>query len=71
MHRKISAVVALLHIADTSRLMTLMKADSRAIFTAAAAASKAADYLLGFLQAPPWEELASPADATADFHPAA
>ena len=45
------ARVALLHIIDTSRLMTLLKSDSRAIFTAAAKAYEAVAYLKK-LQAP-------------------
>ena len=49
MHRKISAVVALLHITDTSRLLEVLREDNRAIVRAASLASKAADYLLGFL----------------------
>ena len=47
MHRKISAVVALLHITDTSRLIKVMTADSRAIFAAAAKAQEAVAYLDG------------------------
>jgi antirestriction protein ArdC len=39
--------VALLHITSTSRLLTILKSDPRAIFTASAAASRAIDYLYG------------------------
>ncbi|MFA5952484.1 MAG: hypothetical protein WC807_19630 [Hyphomicrobium sp.] len=39
------ARVALLHITDTSRLLKLLKDDSRAVFTAAAKASEAVAYL--------------------------
>ena len=42
------ARVALLHIIDTSRLIKVMKADSRAIFAAAAKAQEAVAYLDGF-----------------------
>lgn len=42
------ARVALLHIADTSRLLRVMKADPRAIFAAAAKAQEAVTYLDGF-----------------------
>lgn len=45
MHRKISAAVALLHITGTSRLVSVMKSDSRAVFTAAAKAQEAVTYL--------------------------
>jgi antirestriction protein ArdC len=45
MHRKISAVVALLHITGTSRLLQLLKGDPKAVFTAAARASEAVNYL--------------------------
>ena len=48
MHRKISAVVALLHITDTSRLIKAMKANPRALFAAAAKAQEAVTYLDGF-----------------------
>ena len=41
--------VALLHIIDTSRLLEVLRDDNRAIVRAASQASKAADYLLGFL----------------------
>jgi antirestriction protein ArdC len=47
MHRKISAVVALLHITGTSRLLQLLKGDPKAVFTAAARASEAVNYLNG------------------------
>lgn len=40
--------VAFLHIIDTSRLLEVLREDSRAIFRAASQASKAADYLLAF-----------------------
>ena len=43
--REISADIALLHITDTSRLLKLLKDDNRAIFTAAAKAGQALDYL--------------------------
>ena len=39
------ACVAFLRITCTSRLLTLLKSDSRAIFTAAARASEAVAYL--------------------------
>jgi antirestriction protein ArdC len=39
------AVVALLHITSTSRLLTIMKEDNRAIFTAAARAQEAVTFL--------------------------
>ena len=45
MHRKISAVVALLHITGASRLIKVMKSGSRAIFAAAAKAQEAVAYL--------------------------
>ena len=45
MHRKISAVVALLHITGTSRLLRVMKANPRALFAAAAKAQAAVAYL--------------------------
>ena len=41
--------MALLRITDTSRLLEILREDSRAIVRAASLASKAADYLLGFL----------------------
>ncbi len=41
--------VALLHITGTSRLLEVLREDNRAIVRAASLASKAADYLLGFL----------------------
>lgn len=47
MHSKIGAIVAFLHITDTSRLLKVMKADSRAMFTAAAKAQEAVAYLDG------------------------
>jgi antirestriction protein ArdC len=37
---------AFLHITSTSRLLKIMKGDRKAIFTAASAANKAAEYLL-------------------------
>jgi antirestriction protein ArdC len=39
-------LAAFLHIIDTSRLLKIMKGDRKAIFTAASAANKAAEYLL-------------------------
>jgi antirestriction protein ArdC len=39
------AEAAFLHIIDTSRLLTVLKNDTRAIFTAASHAQKAADFL--------------------------
>ena len=47
MHRKISAVVAFLHITSTSRLLEVLKGDTKAIFTAASLATRTVDYLLG------------------------
>lgn len=47
-HREIDATVAFLHITSTSRLLDVIKADNRAIFTAAAKASEAARYLKAF-----------------------
>lgn len=41
-------LAAFLHIIDTSRLLDIIREDSRAILRAASAASKAADYLLAF-----------------------
>jgi antirestriction protein ArdC len=38
-------LAALLHIIDTSRLLTVLKNDTRAIFAAASHAQKAADFL--------------------------
>jgi antirestriction protein ArdC len=43
------AEAALLHIIDTSRLLEVLRDDDRAIVRAASQASKAADFLLGFL----------------------
>jgi antirestriction protein ArdC len=40
---------AFLHIIDTSRLLEVLREDNRAIVRAASQASKAADFLLGFL----------------------
>jgi len=40
-------LAAFLHIIDTSRLLEVLREDNRAIFRAASAASKAADWLLG------------------------
>ncbi len=42
-------LVAFLHIIDTSRLLEVLREDNRAIVRAASQASKAADWLLGFL----------------------
>ena len=39
-------LAAFLHITTTSRLLKIMKGDRKAIFTAASAANKAAEYLL-------------------------
>lgn len=39
------AEAAFLHIIDTSRLLTVLKNDTRAIFTAAGHAQKAVDFL--------------------------
>lgn len=39
-------LAAFLHIIDTSRLLEVLREDNRAIFRAAGAASKAADWLL-------------------------
>lgn len=43
--RDLRADAAFLHIIDTSRLLTVLKGDKRAIFTAASHSQKAADYL--------------------------
>ena len=43
------AEAAFLHIIDTSRLLEVLREDNRAIVRAASQASKAADFLLGFL----------------------
>ena len=43
--RDLRADAAFLHIIDTSRLLTVLKNDTRAIFTAASHAQKAADFL--------------------------
>jgi antirestriction protein ArdC len=51
------AEAAFLHIIDTSRLLTVLKNDTRAIFTAAGHAQKAVDFLKS-LQ-PPAEEPAA------------
>ena len=51
-HRKFSADAAHLRIIDTSRLLDVLREDNRAIVRAASLASKAADYLLGFLPEP-------------------
>jgi antirestriction protein ArdC len=40
---------AFLHIIDTPRLLEVLREDNRAVIRAASAASKAAEYLLGFL----------------------
>jgi len=40
-------LAAFLHIIDTSRLLKVLKDDKRAIFSAAAHAQRAADYLHG------------------------
>ncbi len=39
---------AFLHITSTSRLLSIIRGDNRAIVRAASAASKAADYILAF-----------------------
>lgn len=44
-HRKFSADAAHLRIIDTSRLLTIMKAEPRALFAAAAKAQEAVAYL--------------------------
>jgi antirestriction protein ArdC len=49
--RKTVNLAAFLHIIDTSRLLTVLRADNRAIFKAASQASKAADFLLAFTDA--------------------
>ena len=41
------AHAAFLRITDTSRLLEIMKGDKKAIFTAAAAANRAAEFLHG------------------------
>jgi antirestriction protein ArdC len=41
-------LAAFLHIIDTSRLLSVLRDDEKAIFRAASAASKASDYLLAF-----------------------
>ena len=46
--RDLRADAAFLHIIDTSRLLTVLKNDARAIVSAASHASKASDFLLGF-----------------------
>jgi len=51
--------VALLHIIDTSRLITVLKNDKRAIFSAAAHAQRAVDYLHGLQPRPAGEERAA------------
>ena len=43
--RRTAHPAAFLHITDTSRLLTVLKGDKRAIFTAASHSQKAADYL--------------------------
>ncbi len=43
------AEAAFLHITHTSRLLEVLREDNRAVVRAASAASKAADFLLGFL----------------------
>jgi antirestriction protein ArdC len=43
--RRTTHPAAFLHITDTSRLLEVLKNDKRAIFSAAAHAQKAADYL--------------------------
>src|SRR5258708_16844245 len=45
--RKLARPVALLHIISTSRLLTALRNDKRLIFTAAAHAQRAVDYLHG------------------------
>jgi len=42
-------LVAFLHIIDTSRLLTALRNDKRAIFEAAREAQNAADYLLAMM----------------------
>jgi antirestriction protein ArdC len=44
------AEAAFLHIIGTSRLLTVLKNDARAIVSAASHASKASDFLLAFAQ---------------------
>ena len=39
-------LAAFLHIIDTSRLLEVLREDNRAIFCAASAASKAADWIM-------------------------
>jgi antirestriction protein ArdC len=58
MHRKISAPAALLLITGTSRLLRVLKDDKRAIFSAAAHAQRASDYLHGLQPAKLSEEAA-------------
>ncbi len=41
-------LAAFLHIIDTSRLLRILKGDRKAIFTAASAASRAAEFLSSF-----------------------
>lgn len=47
--RRTAHPAAFLHITDTSRLLEVLREDNRAIVRAASQASKAADFLLGFL----------------------
>jgi antirestriction protein ArdC len=48
--RKIARPAAFLHIIVTSRLLQILKEDSRAIFHATSQASKATDFILAFQQ---------------------
>ncbi len=55
-------LAAFLHIIDCSGLLELLREDNRAIVRAASAASKAADYILGFLPNHTESEGAEPID---------
>jgi antirestriction protein ArdC len=54
--------LAFLHIMATSRLLDVLREDNRAIVRAASAASKAADYILGFQSETPEAGAAIAAD---------
>jgi antirestriction protein ArdC len=57
------AEAAFLHITHTSRLLEVLRADNRAIVRAASQATKAANYLLGFLPPTGLRAAADPAAA--------
>ncbi|RKD74878.1 hypothetical protein BJ928_1011235 [Rhizobium sp. WW_1] len=54
------AEAAFLHITHTSRLLEVLREDNRSIVRAASQASKAADWLLGFVPADGVEVAAEP-----------